>query len=151
MITLDIDGEPIPWKRAGRRSISGKIIVYDRQAKEKEQTRWQLRSQYKDEPKTTALLVDITFNVKIPKSTSKKRRRQMLSGMIRPITRPDSDNFSKYIEDCMTGIIYRDDSQIVDAYLHKRYSDRPSTKIKIKEYSFNSPPEPHMEHDFNNF
>lgn len=151
MITLDIEGDPISWKRTGRRSICGKVLVYDRQAKEKEQTRWQLRSQYKEEPLTTALLADITIYRRIPKSTSKKRREQMLCGMIRPMTRPDSDNFSKYIQDSMTGIVYRDDAQIVDLYVHKFYSDRPRTKIKIKEYSYNRPQQACVGDDFNDF
>ena len=39
MISITIDGNPIPWKRAGDRVIGRKVIHYDQQKVEKEQIR----------------------------------------------------------------------------------------------------------------
>ena len=38
-----------------------------------------------------------------------------------PTVRPDLLKLARSIEDAMTGVVYADDSQIVDEFLHKRY------------------------------
>lgn len=45
--------------------------------------------------------------------------------------KPDLSNMTKLIEDALTGIIYRDDSQIVEAHLFKTYGDY-CIKVKIE-------------------
>lgn len=45
--------------------------------------------------------------------------------------KPDLSNLTKLIEDALTGIIYHDDSQIVESHLYKQYGD-PCVKVKIE-------------------
>lgn len=46
--------------------------------------------------------------------------------------RVDSDNLSKACLDSLNGIAWRDDNQVVDLYLHKRYNrERPGIEVKI--------------------
>lgn len=45
--------------------------------------------------------------------------------------RPDIDNLAKAVKDALKGIIYADDSQIVEAHLYKRYGE-PMVRINIK-------------------
>lgn len=45
--------------------------------------------------------------------------------------RPDIDNLAKAVKDALKGIIYADDSQIVEAHLYKCYGV-PQVKIEIK-------------------
>ncbi len=45
--------------------------------------------------------------------------------------RPDIDNLAKAVKDALRGIIYADDSQIVEAHLYKQYGG-PGVKIEIK-------------------
>lgn len=45
--------------------------------------------------------------------------------------RPDIDNLAKAVKDALRGIIYHDDSQIVEAHLFKQYGE-PGVIIEIK-------------------
>lgn len=130
MIILTIYGDPIPWKRPGLNKRTG--AVYDQQAKEKEQCRWQISAQKPQKILTVPVEVNVVFYMKIPESTSKAKRAQMLQGKIHHMVKPDADNLSKHILDCMTGLIYNDDAQIVDLHAHKLYTDAPRTVVHIR-------------------
>ena len=141
MIYIEVDGPPIAWKRAGHRSVrSGDknlAIIYDRQKREKEMVKWQMKSQFKDPILTTPLLVDMVFRMAIPKSTSAKLRTQMLNGMVYHFKKPDCDNMAKFYLDCMNELIYKDDAQICDLHVKKIYSMVPSVLIRIRPYTMN--------------
>ena len=47
------------------------------------------------------------------------------------VKRPDIDNLAKAVKDALKGIIYADDSQIVEAHLYKQYGG-PEVRIEIK-------------------
>lgn len=79
-----------------------------------------------------ALTLGVVAYYEIPKSASKKKRAEMLRGEIRPTKKPDIDNICKIIADALNGICYKDDSQIVDVYLNKHYSDIPRVDVEIK-------------------
>lgn len=74
---------------------------------------------------------------KIPKSASKKKRRQMIEHNIRPTKKPDMDNVIKIVADALNNIAYRDDSQIVDTMVRKFYSENPRVEIIIQEVQNN--------------
>jgi len=50
-----------------------------------------------------------------------------------PATRPDWTNYAKLLEDCLTGIVIRDDALVVTAVVHKRYSESPGVWIEVRE------------------
>ncbi|HAT4312925.1 TPA: RusA family crossover junction endodeoxyribonuclease [Clostridium perfringens] len=60
---------------------------------------------------------------KIPKSYSKKRVQAIKDGLEKPTKKPDADNIGKIILDSLNGIAYKDDSQIVDLSVIKRYTE----------------------------
>jgi Holliday junction resolvase RusA-like endonuclease len=142
MIDIQIDGPPIAWKRPGHRSIRSNnkniAIIYDKQKKEKEKIRWQIKAQFKEEKFTVPLLIDMTFRMPIPKSTSKPLRAQMLTGMIYHMKKPDIDNLTKFILDVMNDLVFVDDAQISTLYVRKVYSSCPSTLIRIKPFTKNN-------------
>lgn len=45
--------------------------------------------------------------------------------------RGDWDNFAKGIQDAMTGIVWYDDDQVVDAHVYKRYGRTGETRIEV--------------------
>ena len=51
--------------------------------------------------------------------------------------RPDIDNLAKAVKDALKGIVYADDSQIVEAHLFKQYG-RPEVRIEIKTLEVHS-------------
>lgn len=77
--------------------------------------------------------VEIITFFDIPKSVSKKKRDQMISGEIRPTIKPDTDNIAKSILDSLNGIAYSDDKQIVELVVKKYYSMQPRSIVKIEE------------------
>ena len=79
------------------------------------------------------LTVRIDAYMGVPPSWSKKKREQAISGELKPTGRPDVSNIVKCVEDALTGIIWRDDAQIVCLSVLKRYSDNPRVEVVINE------------------
>lgn len=77
----------------------------------------------------------LTVYRSIPKSFSKKKAAAAEAGEIRPITKPDVDNYLKGVKDALKGVIWKDDSQVVEVFTQKKYSGKPRIEIKIKELS----------------
>lgn len=79
------------------------------------------------------LVMTVRVYRSIPKSLSRKLIEQAEAGIIRPTTRPDSDNYLKGCLDALNGIAFRDDSQVVSVHVHKFYSGVPRTEIEVEE------------------
>jgi Holliday junction resolvase RusA-like endonuclease len=84
-------------------------------------------------PLESAVAVYIYIKLAVPKSYSKKRTEACLSGLERPIKKPDWDNVAKSICDAINGIVYIDDTQIVDAHVTKVYAANAGVDVGIKE------------------
>jgi Holliday junction resolvase RusA-like endonuclease len=67
----------------------------------------------------------------IPPSWSNRKRAAAEAGQVVPVGQPDLDNFVK-MTDALNGIVWRDDSQVVSAIVHKRYSERPRLSLDIR-------------------
>lgn len=76
--------------------------------------------------------VRIVAYYEIPKSTSKKKRKDMLEHKIRPTKKPDWDNIGKIICDSLNLVAYHDDSAVVDAQVRKFYSEDPRVDVSIR-------------------
>ena len=75
----------------------------------------------------------ITAFLGIPKSASKRKQKQMTSGALFPMKKPDLDNVMKIVCDALNGFAFRDDAQIVNAKICKRWSsDIPSVWVTIE-------------------
>lgn len=81
------------------------------------------------------LVVNITAYYEIPKSFSKKRHGEALSGSLLPRVKPDMDNVVKVVCDALNGVAYRDDAQVVEIHARKLYGDTPKLVIEIEEFS----------------
>jgi len=82
--------------------------------------------------KGTPLDIRIIAYYPIPKSTSKKKQREMLEHRLRPTVKPDLDNVAKLVYDALNGVAWYDDNAIVDTQVRKFYSDMPRVDVSIR-------------------
>ena len=138
-VVITIPGPPIPLKRPR----VTKSHTYDPQAEIKEDIYWMIKSQlphacvptgdrfYSDSQFSLfrgPVSLDFTFFMPIPKSTSKKKKQELL---LRCHTKkPDLDNLIKFYCDVSTVALFYDDSQVYNINAIKLYSDEPRTIIK---------------------
>lgn len=128
-------GEPVPQGRPRFKKIKGIVIAYDppKSKAYKKEVKRQASEQYKKAPITGALNCSVSVYRPIQKNGSKKLKQAKLSGEVRPIEKPDVDNYFKSVTDGLKGIVWKDDNQIVDAEIHKYYSDQPRVEVEIEE------------------
>lgn len=140
-ISFQVDGkaQPAGSKRAFRNPHTGTIAVVDANAKSKP---WQAEIRaaalqvFDESPLTGPLAVTFAFTVSRPKGhfgTGKNANALKSSAPSEPIIRPDLLKLARGVEDALSGIAYRDDSQIVEEFLYKRYGDRDFVTITIEE------------------
>lgn len=135
-IAFTVYGIPVAQGRPRTAVIAGHAVVYD-PGKSKD---------YKHYVKVAAsqalgdsallerpLQVEIVAVLPIPQSFSKKKHIEALCGNLRPAKKPDADNFQKCVWDACNGVVWRDDSQIVDARIKKLYGEKPLIKVEVKE------------------
>lgn len=78
--------------------------------------------------------VDISAFYDIPKSTSKKKRQEILENGIRPTVKPDCDNIIKVVLDALNSIAYTDDKQVVSVRCQKYYTEAAGyLSVTVKE------------------
>lgn len=80
-----------------------------------------------------AIEVNITGVFRVPKATSKKKKKEMLEGKIKHTKKPDCDNMGKIILDGLNKVAYNDDSQICKLNIEKIYGENPMVKVNLKE------------------
>lgn len=83
-------------------------------------------------PIDEAVLMNVGLYVQIPLSWAQKKQMEARNGEIRPLSKPDLDNYIKAISDAMNGVVFHDDKQIVELSVKKYYSDLPRAEIEIK-------------------
>jgi len=91
------------------------------------------RAMGSSEPLETPVSVYLYVRMPIPASTSKKAKKAMISGEIRPTKKPDIDNIAKAFLDSFNKIIYLDDTQVISLHCTKVYSVEPGVNVMIRE------------------
>lgn len=71
-----------------------------------------------------AVSMHIDIYVQRPPSWSKKR--------IHACTKPDADNYAKLIMDCCEGLVYTNDSRVVELIVRKRLAAEPAVSIAVE-------------------
>ena len=77
------------------------------------------------------VLVRMFIALQVPESKSQKWKRQALAGEVFPTTKPDVDNTVKAVFDALNGVVWKDDVQVVDLQLSKRYSASPRVEVEV--------------------
>lgn len=81
----------------------------------------------------------LRIECQIPASWSGKKQRQAAAGEIMPTTKPDVDNVIKAIFDACNGVVWKDDVQVVDLVLSKRYTLAPRVFVAIEPIMVEQP------------
>ena len=136
VINLIVYGSPVAQGRPKFSTRGGFVRAYDpaKSRDFKDYVRLAAAQQMGDMPLLDgALTLSVRVFRPIPSSMSKKKAALAELGEIRPITKPDLDNYIKGIKDALQGICWKDDSQVV-AYVEptgKYYSSRPRVEVEI--------------------
>lgn len=131
MIVFELHMPPAVQQQTRFYRVGTGFRTYDPSKVDREKIEWQIKAYAPSEPYGCPVKVDLTFYLPIPKATSKTKKRQMINQVILPHKRPDVDNLAYLVTNAMKEIIYKDDAQIVDLHMHKRYGEEPRTVVKI--------------------
>lgn len=135
MISFTIEGAPVPkgrprFTRTGHTFTPAKTRQYE--ALVTARAREAMIGKRKIE-KPSAVRVDILAIFPVPSSWSKKRRTAALLGVDHHISKPDLDNVAKAALDGINGVVFEDDSQVVELRARKAYGTEPEVKVFIDE------------------
>lgn len=129
-----IPGDAVPQGRPRVVRVGGRTIAYDppKSKDYKARVRQYAAQNAPKEPLEGAVTLGVQIFRSVPKSWSKKKRAAAIAGVIQPTTKPDVSNVIKGIEDALNGIWYRDDSQIIDERVTKRYAREPGVLVSMR-------------------
>ena len=88
---------------------------------------------FKPYEKDVPLEISITACFTPPESVSRKKKAEMLRGVIYPTKVPDVDNICKSIMDSLHDVCYVNDCSVVKMSVDKRYSEVPEAIVTIEE------------------
>ena len=133
MFEIVVKGKPIAKKRPRFARRGSFVVTYNDQQTEEGRFLFEVQKQWKRPPIDTPVKVRCSFEMPIPKSASKKKTWAMIKDEIKHTKKPDVDNLLKFATDCLIGVIFKDDSQIIYLAGGKFYSETPQTLIMIEE------------------
>lgn len=84
------------------------------------------------QPITEPVSLHLAITMPIPASWSKRKRADAIAGLILPGVKPDASNTCKAVEDSCNGIVWRDDAQVVDLWISKRYGEQPGVRVRVE-------------------
>ena len=136
MIKLIIPGEPCAQGRPRFSTAGGCVKAYD-PAKSRSYKAFvkliaveEMKKQcwkYTERP----LLIRVDAYLTLAKSRSKKFKADALAGRELPTKKPDVDNLLKTVMDALSGVLYKDDKQIVDCGVRKYYAEEPRLEVTL--------------------
>jgi Holliday junction resolvase RusA-like endonuclease len=136
MVTFKVDGTPVPKGRARYARRGNFISTYTPEKTRTYETLIRdsaIEAMGSSEPLETPVSLYLYIRVPIPKSCTKKRLEAIDNGSEKPTKKPDASNILKSVEDGMNGVVYHDDSQIINIHVTKVYSSLPGVDICVKE------------------
>lgn len=77
------------------------------------------------------VMMELAIRVPVAASWSKKKSAAALAGDVMPTKKPDADNVLKAICDGINGVVFKDDVQVVNVSLSKRFSATPGVTVKV--------------------
>jgi Holliday junction resolvase RusA-like endonuclease len=85
-------------------------------------------------PWTCPVILNVEFRMPRPKNhfgSGKNKDKIKDSSPPYPAGKPDCLKLARCLEDALTGILWRDDAQIVQEHIYKVYSPRPGAQVQV--------------------
>lgn len=133
-VQFNVPGTPVPKGRARFARHGKNVVAYtpDETARYENLARLcAAAAMTQSEPFVAPILLHVQIYLPIPASWSKKRQGLAADGMIAATKKPDADNVLKALKDGMNGVVYRDDSQVIEMSVLKRYGVSPHVSIAV--------------------
>ena len=135
--SLVVHGEPVGKARARVvRDRSGRVRAYT----PKKSANWERsaailarRVMQGEEPTRKPVQLRLVAVMPVPESWPKWKREAATDGRIMPTGKPDLDNIIKAAKDALNGIIWRDDSQVVEVKALQIYGSSAMVSIGVSE------------------
>jgi len=137
-ITIEIMGEPKAWQRErARTDKNGKFLsMYDPNTSTKKIFRDYILDAMKDAGvsmiRDTAIYFKMDSYKKAPKTVKDYEMPLYEEGLLRPLTKPDVDNYAKLFMDAANNVLWDDDKLVVNEGCDKYYSATPRVLFHIK-------------------
>lgn len=130
ILSLKIEGPPVASSRPRVAKNGG---VWDTKAKQKKEIIRCLKQQLEVEGIVDCgLRVNLYFYFSLPKYLQKKSK----DSLIYHTKKPDLDNLSKTYLDALTGLVWKDDAQVVHLNVWKGYGEHARTEIEIERMDY---------------
>lgn len=141
LVRVVIPGAPKAWQRAGHRIATNKagkqfVTSYTPSQTRSEQGAIRMfasAAMQGQPPLEGPLDLRISAFMPVPQSWSQRKQAQALAGVVMPTGKPDWDNLAKSVCDALSKVVFRDDSQVVNAAVWKRYAADPRVVIEVRK------------------
>lgn len=132
-IVIEISGKPIPYKRVEGGKFKPKFIP-EHVRVWREAAGWFARQEMIGRPILRGCIsLTVTAYFAPPNGWPAWKREAALLGEIEHTSKPDVDNIIKNSKDSLNGIVWVDDSQVVEEWGRKEYCDQPRVLLRITE------------------
>lgn len=135
-VMFTVDGEPQGKARPRFSTANGRVraITPKNTVKYENSVKWAYKKncgtqRFED---NASLNVKITAYYGIPQSKTNSKKERMRANAILPTKKPDCDNVAKAILDALNQLAYKDDAQVAELTVLKRYSDKPRVEVIIQ-------------------
>lgn len=125
---ITIPGIPNVLKRHRHKKSGG---TYNSQRTEMNNLGFIVKTQWTSDPIDYIIKLEVVFYINMPKSFSNKKVKEFENRY--DGRHHDLSNYIKFLEDSLNGIVWRDDSLIVELNAKKKYSSNPRTEFEIKQ------------------
>ena len=132
--TFEVPGTPVSkarprFTRYGSAYTPAATAAYERSVQQ-----WAQLAMLNSKRKTTTAPVAVSIHLyfPIPESWSKKKKERAILGEEYPSS-VDIDNCAKALLDGCNGIVFADDSQVIDLHVTKAYGLEPKARVFVTE------------------
>ena len=133
-VTIAVAGPPVPKGRPRFSRKAGIAYTPAKTRKYEDVVRLAAGQAMENQaPFQGPLAVEVEVYLPVPTSWSKKKQGRAHLGLVVPTKRPDANNFASCALDGCNGIVYRDDSQVVELHVTKRYAMKPQLIIRVRQ------------------